>query len=141
MQGNVKAAEGIDVRIGELAAATGTTAKTLRFYETAGLLPAPRRTSAGYRVYDPAVAERLHFIRRSQRAGLTLAQIREILVIRDAGDAPCAHVQHLLAERLADIDRQLAELVELRGTVSALHEQAGTVHPDSCTADRICRYL
>ena len=141
MQGKVKAERGIDVQIGELALATGTTTKTLRFYETAGLLPAPRRTSAGYRVYDAAVAERLHFIRRSQRAGLTLAEIREILAIRDAGEAPCTHVQHLLAERLADIDRQLAELAELRCIVSELHDRATTVVPDSCTPDRVCRYL
>lgn len=129
------------MRIGELAAATGTTTKTLRFYEAAGLLPAPERTPAGYRVYDANAADRLDFIRRGQSAGLTLAQIREVLAIRDAGDVPCSHVQQLLAERLADIDRQLAELSELRGMVSALHDGAGTVDPDSCSPDRVCRYL
>jgi DNA-binding transcriptional MerR regulator len=129
------------VRIGELAAATGTTTKTLRFYETAGLPPAPQRTSAGYRVYDQAAADRLDFIRRSQQAGLTLAQIREVLAIRDDGNVPCSHVQQLLAERLAEIDRQLADLRELRGVVSALHDRAGTVDPDSCSAERVCRYL
>lgn len=129
------------MRIGELAAATGTTTKTLRFYEAAGLLPAPERTPAGYRLYDARVADRLDFIRRGRSAGLTLAQIREVLAIRDAGDVPCSHVQQLLAERLADIDRQLAELSALRGMVSALHDGAGTVDPDSCSPDRICRYL
>lgn len=129
------------MRIGELAAATGTTTKTLRFYEAAGLLPAPQRTSAGYRVYDEAVAGRLDFIRRSQRAGLTLAQIREVLAIRDDGDAPCSHVQQLLAERLADIEHQLADLTALRATVAALHDRAGTVEPDTCAPASVCRYL
>jgi MerR family Zn(II)-responsive transcriptional regulator of zntA len=129
------------VRIGELAAATGATTKTLRFYEQAGLLRPPQRTAAGYRAYDPGITDRLDFIRRSQRAGLTLAQIREVLAIRDGGDAPCAHVQRLLAERLADLDRQLAELTALRATVAALHDGAGTVEPDACAPDRICRYL
>ena len=129
------------MRIGELAAATGTTTKTLRFYEAAGLMPAPERTPAGYRVYDARAADRLDFIRRGQSAGLTLAQIRQVLAIRDAGDVPCSHVQQLLAERLADIDHQLAELSELRGMVSALHDGAGTVDPDSCAPDRVCRYL
>lgn len=129
------------MRIGELAAATGTTAKTLRFYEASGLLPAPRRTAAGYRVYDEAVADRLDFIRRSQQAGLTLAQIREVLAIRDDGDAPCSHVQQLLTERLADIDRQLADLISLRTTVAALHDRAATLDPDTCAPAKVCRYL
>jgi DNA-binding transcriptional MerR regulator len=113
----------------------------LRFYEQAGLLPPPQRTPAGYRTYDPGMAQRLDFIRRSQRAGLTLAQIREVLAIRDRGDAPCSHVQRLLAERLTDLDRQLAELTALRATVAALHDRAGTVEPDTCGPDRVCRYL
>ena len=129
------------MRIGELAAAAGTTTKTLRFYETAGLLPPAQRTRAGYRMYDPAVVDRLHFIRRSQRAGLTLAQIREVLTIRDGGDAPCAHVQRLLTERLADLDRQLAELTALRASVAALHHRAEAVEPDTCAPASVCRYL
>jgi MerR family Zn(II)-responsive transcriptional regulator of zntA len=129
------------VRIGELATATGTTTKTLRFYEAAGLLPVPQRTSAGYRVYDEAVVDRLDFIRRSQQAGLTLAQIREVLAIRDDGDGPCTHVQQLLAGRLADIERQLADLTALRDTVAALRDRAGTLDPDSCSAERVCQYL
>jgi MerR family Zn(II)-responsive transcriptional regulator of zntA len=129
------------MRIGELAAAAGTTTKTLRFYEAAGLLPPPHRTPAGYRMYDPAVTDRLHFIRRSQRAGLTLAQIREVLTIRDGGHAPCSHVQRLLAERLADLDQQLAELSALRATVSGLRDRAAAVEPDTCAPASVCRYL
>jgi DNA-binding transcriptional MerR regulator len=67
------------MRIGELAEASGTTTKALRFYEEAGLLPSPDRTGAGYRDYPPEIINRLAFIHRSQSAGLTLAQIREIL--------------------------------------------------------------
>ena len=129
------------MRIGEVAAATGTTTKTLRFYEDAGLLPAAERTVAGYRRYDPGVVERLHFIRRGQGAGLTLAQIRTILQIRDAGHAPCAHVEKLLADRLDEIDRQLAELRELRATVAVLHRAAAEPVPDACAPETICRYL
>ena len=129
------------MRIGELAAAAGTTTKTLRFYEQAGLLKAPERTPAGYRDYSRDTVARLEFIRRSQSAGLTLAQIREILDIRDAGQAPCDHVQELLQERLAGIDRQIADLVELRATVAALHDHAGTVEPSTCAPAAVCRYL
>jgi len=62
--------------IGELAAKTGMTAKALRFYEQAGVLPEPARTPAGYRDYDPAALDRLAFVRAAQAAGLTLAEVR-----------------------------------------------------------------
>ena len=129
------------MRRAEVAAATGTTTETLRFYEQAGLLQAAERMPSGYRRYAPDVVERLNFIRRSQAAGLTLAQIRTILVIRDAGAAPCAHVEKLLADRLDEIDRQIAHLRELRATVAALHVGATGVEPDTCTPETICRYL
>lgn len=94
------------MRIGELAKASGTTTKTLRYYEDAGLLPAPERTAGGYRDYTPDVLPRLDFIRRGRATGLTLGQIREVLDVRDAGRAPCQHVQRLLTTHLTDLDRQ-----------------------------------
>ncbi len=129
------------MRIGELARATGTTAKTLRFYEDRGLLPSPARTPGGYRDYSEAALSRLDFIRRGQSAGLTLAQIQEILTIRDGGHAPCGHVQDLLAERVAKIDRQIADLLTLRTTVSDLYAASGTADPGACRADQVCRYV
>lgn len=129
------------MRIGELARASGTTTKTLRFYEAAGLLPAPERTGTGYRDYSPEIISRLAFIRRGQSAGLTLAQIREILEIRDDGQAPCEHVQELISDRLADLDHQIAELQELRGTVAQLQADATTVEPARCDPASVCRYL
>ncbi len=130
------------MRVGELAAAAGTTAKTLRFYEDAGLLHPADRTSAGYRHYDDEDAlVRLNFIRRGRAAGLTLAQIKEVLDIRDAGRAPCRHVEELLDQRLADLDRQIADLVTLRGNVARLRRDAVTADPDTCQAAEICRYL
>ncbi|MDT0278229.1 heavy metal-responsive transcriptional regulator [Blastococcus goldschmidtiae] len=128
------------MKIGELAAATGTTTKALRFYERVGLLPAPERTPAGYRDYSGDAVARLNFIRRSQSAGLALAQIREILDIRDAGQAACHHVQQLLQDRLAGIDGQIADLMALRATVAALHDHATTVEPSTCAPAIVCRY-
>ncbi len=127
--------------IGALAEASGTTTKTLRFYEEAGLLPPPGRTRGGYRDYTPDVIGRLDFIRRSRTAGLTLAQIREVLDVRDAGTAPCHHVQQLLAARLSDLDRQIADLQALRDTVGELSDAAATVDPADCEASTVCRYL
>ncbi|SKL51275.1 transcriptional regulator [Mycobacteroides abscessus subsp. bolletii] len=67
------------MQISELARRTDVPVKTLRFYETEGLLPAPTRRGNGYRDYSPEFEGRLRFIRQAQTAGLTLAQIREIL--------------------------------------------------------------
>ena len=129
------------MRIGELAEAAGVTTKTLRFYESRGLLPVPTRTAAGYRDYGPEVLDRLHFIRRGQAAGLTLAQIGQVLAIRDRGQAPCQHVTDLLDTRLAVIDRQLAELAQLRTTIAILREHAATGDPATCSPEDVCRYL
>lgn len=129
------------MRIGELAEVAGTTTKTLRFYEEQGLLPSAERTPAGYRDYTPETVARIDFVHRGQAAGLTLAQIKQILEIRDRGQAPCGHVRDLLDGRLADIERQIADLVALRETVAALRDAATFPEPDNCAPDEVCRYL
>ncbi|SCL32005.1 DNA-binding transcriptional regulator, MerR family [Micromonospora rhizosphaerae] len=129
------------MRIGELAAATGTTTKTLRFYEDSGLLRPAGRTATGYREYTEEAIARLDFIRRGRAAGLTLAQIRDVLAVRDRGQAPCQHVEDLLAARLRDLDAQIADLRALRDTVAELHAAASTPDPGSCHPEQVCRYL
>jgi DNA-binding transcriptional MerR regulator len=129
------------MRIGEFAEYAGTTAKTLRFYEDQGLLPQPARTSAGYRDYTPETAARIDFIHRGQAAALTLAQVRQVLNIRDGGEAPCGHVRELLDRHLAGVESQIAELVQLRDTVAELRDRAADPDPGSCASDEICRYL
>lgn len=127
------------MRIGELAAATGTTTKTLRFYDTAGLVHPSTRSPAGYRDYDAHAVDRVGFILRGRAAGLTLAQIREILDLRDAGTAPCDHVQRTLDQQLATLEQHIAELTALRETVASLRRR--DVEASSCYPDSICRYL
>jgi MerR family Zn(II)-responsive transcriptional regulator of zntA len=129
------------MRIGEVAEAAGTTTKTLRFYEDHGLLAEPDRTPAGYREYGIEILGRLDFIRRGQAAGLTLAEIRQILDIRDQGRAPCEHVRDLLTQRLSDLDDQIADLMRLRETIADLQSAAVNAEPEACTADQVCRYL
>jgi DNA-binding transcriptional MerR regulator len=72
---------------------------------------------------------------------MTLAQIREVIEIRESGDAPCQHVYQLLATRLADINRQIADLQVLRATLTRQREHAETADPSACTADTVCRYV
>lgn len=129
------------MRIGEAAAATGMTTKTLRFYEERGLLLTARREPNGYRNYGGEAVARLDFIRRSRVAGLTLAQIGGILRVRDAGDAPCTHVLDSLDGQLAGLDQQIAELVVLRATVAEYHDAVAASDPVSCDPERICSFV
>jgi DNA-binding transcriptional MerR regulator len=129
------------MRIGQAAEAAGMTTKTLRFYEERGLLPSPGRAANGYRDYGDASVERLGFIRRARTAGLSLAQIGQILAVRDHGDAPCAHVADLLAAQLAALDAQIAELRTLRETVAESHRTAAAGDPSACDPHNVCSYL
>jgi MerR family copper efflux transcriptional regulator len=77
-------------------------------------MPAPPRTSTGYRDYSADAAARLTFIRDAQAAGLTLAEIRSVVAIRDDGQAPYAHVADLIGQHLTQIEQRLAELAQAR---------------------------
>lgn len=100
--------------VSELARRTGVTAKAIRFYEAAGVLPSPARGANGYRLYGSDAVDILRFIKQAQGLGLTLAEIREIVAIRQGGRPPCRHVHHLLKEKGAELDRKLKDLVALR---------------------------
>lgn len=118
--------------IGELAKRTGTTTKTLRFYEDAGLVPEPARRPSGYRDYPTSATDRVMFIHDAQTAGFSLRQIRQILDIRDSGDPPCEHVGELIDQRLAEVQRRLAELEQTRHTLQELAERTAQLDPADC---------
>ena len=120
------------MRIGEAAGQAGVTAKTVRFWEDQHLLPPPARTAAGYRDYDPAIVERLAFIRHAQAAGLTLQLIRQVLDIRDSGQPPCIHVTGLIAQRLGDVQARLIELARTRDQLVVLAARAAAQDPGDC---------
>jgi len=127
--------------IGDLAAATGVSAKAIRFYEQAGLLPQPPRTPGGYRDYPPGALDRLAFIRHAQAAGFTLADIRGVLAIRDSGQAPCQHVSVLIGEHLAQVELRIAELTRARDALKDLQRRAAATDPAYCAQSEICSIL
>ena len=124
--------QGRNVKIGEVAERSGVPAKTIRFWEDQHLLPAPARTPAGYRDYDPPIVKRLAFIRHAQAAGLSLEHIRQVLDIRDSGQPPCVHVAGLIARRLAEVEARLAELARARDQLAALAVRAEAQDPADC---------
>jgi DNA-binding transcriptional MerR regulator len=102
------------MQIGVLAKATNTKVETIRFYEAEGLLPAPSRSPANYRIYGQSHLDRLSFIRRSRDLGFTLDQVRALLRFADDDTAPCVEVDAIARAHVADIDRKLADLRALR---------------------------
>ncbi|TMJ14150.1 MAG: heavy metal-responsive transcriptional regulator [Bacillati bacterium ANGP1] len=96
--------------IGTLAKEVGVNPRTVRFYEAERLLPRPARTESGYRVYGDEAAQRLTFIAKAKCLGLSLREIRQILVLRDSGRWPCDSVRQILTDHLGRIDEQMARL-------------------------------
>lgn len=129
------------MRVGEVARQVGLATSAIRFYEEAGLLPEPARTPSGYRDYEPSVIGRLVFIRAGQAVGLTLAQLKEVLRIRDRGQAPCRHVSELIEFRLREIDDRMEELRQLRQELSVLAETAVDFDPTVCSPEAVCQIL
>lgn len=129
------------MRIGQLSSRTGLTTKTIRFYEQAGVLPEPRRQGSGYRDYDEDALTRLAFIKAAQGAGLTLAEIRQVISVRDRIGPPCEHVTRLLDARAADLDARIVELVALRDDVERLRSRAATLNPAECAAPEVCHVI
>lgn len=105
------------------AATLGLTADTLRYYERLGLLPPPPRTSAGYRLYGTDAAARLAFICGAKRMGLRLADIKELIDVRDRGQCPCGHTRDLVDRRLAEVEAEIRQLSAVRGQLLTLKKR------------------
>ncbi len=129
------------MKIGELADAAAVTAKTVRYYESIGILAAPERTASGYRDYKPQVVERLQFIRDAQASGLKLAEIQSVLELKDSGARSCAHTSALLERHLSDIDEQIDRLQEARRELILLSERAAGIDPAACTDPNRCQVI
>lgn len=116
------------MRIGDLAESTGTAAETIRFYEREGLIPAARRADNNYRVYTPAHAERLAFIRHCRNLDMTLGEIRTLLRLRDEPLQDCRKVNALLDEHIEHVNHRIRELRALHEDLKALRARCGTPH-------------
>ena len=108
--------------IGSVAKESGVPIKTIRYYEELGLLKTSGRTEGGFRIFSSDVLARLNFIKRAQRLGLSLAEIKEFLEIHDQGELPCEQVKIKLEDKISEIEQQIRQLqvlkLELKGLLS-----------------------
>lgn len=124
--------------IGELAERAGVNAPTVRYYEEVGVIPPPRRTENGYRIYDEADVDRLRFISHARQLDLSLDEVREILMLREQEQTPCAYVLHQLDAKQAEIERRIAALQQLKAELQQLKEMAVSLVDENGTSDCIC---
>lgn len=121
------------LRIGELARACDVSRDTLRFYEREKLLPAPRRSASGYRLYREEDAARVRFVRRAQAIGLTLDDVRELLRIRHARTPEeCRRVAARLRARIGVIDQKISQLRDFREELASNLARCESAHNRGC---------
>lgn len=116
------------MRIGELAQASGTQIETIRFYERAGLVPATARTEGNYRIYMPAHADRLAFIRQCRNLDMTLDEVRQLLRFKDQPQADCGEVNALLDAHIGHVAERIRELRGLEKELRALRASCASPH-------------
>ena len=107
----------------QLARLAGVAPDTVRYYGRIGLLPERERSEAGYRRFDAGQADRIRFIRAAQRLGLRLAEVGELLDLKDRGLCACGHADALVRGRLEEVEREIAALGALRDELRALLER------------------
>ena len=129
------------MRISEVAERVGVPTSTVRYYERVGLIPEPARSHSGYRAYDAAAEARLLFITRGKRLGLTLDEVRDLMVVWDGTNCSATKIRmaELVAAKRADIDTRIHELEQFGAQLDAVYSDLSTLSgPDSCSADLQC---
>ncbi|MGR3723064.1 Cu(I)-responsive transcriptional regulator [Abyssibius alkaniclasticus] len=118
------------MNIGNVAQALDMPAKTIRYYESIGLVT-PKRSQNDYRHYRPSDVHKLGFVGRARSLGFSVEDCRVLLALYEDKDRASADVRKLAGEHLARIDAKLAELATMRETLAHLVECcAGDTRPD-----------
>ncbi len=116
------------INIGDAAAATGVSAKMIRYYESIHLIKQSQRTDAGYRTYTEPDLHTLRFIKRARHLGFSLEQIRQLLSLWEDASRASADVKAIAQAHVADLQKRIDDLSEMRDTLSHLAQ--------SCSGDQ-----
>ncbi|HEV2364596.1 MAG TPA: helix-turn-helix domain-containing protein [Caulobacteraceae bacterium] len=127
-----------EVTIGALAERSGVNIETIRFYEKIGVMPKPRRSDGGYRLYTLEHLKQLNFIRRGRELGFGLDELRGLLRLVDGRAYTCAEVRSLMLEHVADIRRKVADLRRLERVMKDISSRcSGEQVPDCPIVDAL----
>lgn len=100
------------LQIGELAARSGVSIDTVRYYEQRRLLARAPRSSGGFRLFPPETVERILFIKQAQEIGLSLDEIKDLLT--GGGANECRRMSDLLRNKLRELDERIRAMQEFR---------------------------
>jgi DNA-binding transcriptional MerR regulator len=120
------------LQIGTVAVRSGLTVDTIRFYEKQGLVSKPHRSTGGFRLYDDRDLDRLSFVGRAQALGFWLVEIRELLLLQDAGAEACTHVHDLLDHKLANVQQKIADLKKLESQLKSARKRCDLAAAKEC---------
>ena len=110
-------------QIGQVAKSAGVTVETIRFYERQALIPEPRRTESGYRLYTSETIRRVRFIQRAKELGFSLKDIHALLMLRNKPGAACAEVSAQALQKIVEVEQKIADLKRIRRTLTGLVER------------------
>ena len=120
------------MNIGEAASLTGVSAKMIRYYESIGLITAPARTAAQYRVYAADDVHTLRFVRRSRDLGFSLEETRELLALWRDKSRASADVKSLAMAHVRELEEKAAELKAMADTLRHLATHCHGDHRPDC---------
>ncbi|GMQ86543.1 MAG: hypoxia response transcriptional regulator [Acidimicrobiia bacterium] len=141
MKESAHGSSGCVMRIGEIGHAVGVDPPTIRYYESVGVLPEPERTSSGYREYSGPDVERLRFVTLARSLGLGLDDIRDILALRDRGEAPCGYVRGVLDQQVDAVAERISQLQALSEELRRLQAVAGSLPDIGADDPCVCHIL
>jgi DNA-binding transcriptional MerR regulator len=107
------------MRISQLAAIAGVTTKAIRYYEQLGFVKA-ERTSSGYRDFDEGTLKVIRTLRQTQRLGVKLSEMEEILALVRSGEQPCKNVRAVIAAKRREVADRIRSLEEFDGFLAEL---------------------
>jgi MerR family copper efflux transcriptional regulator len=120
------------MNIGEVAAATGLPAKTIRYYESVGLIDPPTRSGGNYRLYDERHLATLRFIQQARNLGFSVKEVAALVALWRDRRRASADVRRLAGAHLRDIDERIADLQRIRRTLLGLIERCHGDHRPDC---------
>ena len=107
---------------GQIAKLAGVHNETLRYYENNGLIPVPKRSPAGYRVYPEETVARIEFIKMAQFCGFTLSQVKKLLAQVEEKKVDTAYFCDILEARIKKIDGEMQELQKTKDVLANLKQ-------------------
>lgn len=136
------------MNIGQASAASGVSAKMIRYYEQTGLLPPAGRTESGYRVYTAADVHKLRFVRRARDLGFSVAEVADLLALWNDRSRHSADVKRVAQRHIGELRERMDDLGQMLDTLQTLVDScagddrpdcpilAGLEHGDGCHAGK-----